>query len=52
MAITIILDIIVKCNYANTGQKMGFLTIGNVAERWVVDDITDNNPTYRIHGIS
>ena len=35
-----------------TGQKMGFLTIGNVAERWVLDDITDNNPTYRIHDIS
>ena len=35
-----------------TGQKMGFLTIGNVVERWVLDDIADNNPTYRIHDIS
>ena len=35
-----------------TGQKMGFLTVGNVAERWMVDDITGNNPTYRIHDIS
>ena len=33
-------------NVPFTGQKMGFLTIGNVAERWVLDDITDNNPIY------
>ena len=36
----------------NTGKKMGFLTVDNVAERWVVDDITGSNPTYRIHDIS
>ena len=37
-----------------TGQKMGFLTIGNVTERWVavLADITGNNPSYRIHDIS
>lgn len=36
----------------DTGQKMGFLTIGNVTERWVAADITGNNPSYRIHDIS
>ena len=35
-----------------TGQKMAFLTMGNVAERQVAGDITGNNPLCRIYDIS